>query len=39
MLYQGEVDPFWGKGHLPTPGVETSERMEKVRPAPGKPKV
>ena len=25
VLCQGEVDPFWGEGHLPTSGAEASE--------------
>ena len=25
MLCQGEVDPFWGEGHLPTLGAEAGE--------------
>ena len=29
MLCQGEMDPFWGKGHRPTPGVKTSGRMRR----------
>ena len=39
MLCQGEVDPLWGKGYLPTLGAETGERMQRVRPDPGELKV
>ena len=37
VLCQGEMDPFWEKGHLPTLGAQTSWEVQRVRTALKKP--
>ena len=37
VLCQGEMDPIWEKGHLPTLGAQTSREVRRVRVAPKEP--